>query len=72
MVRTRTTLKRALKLPEILLEIRKENGDFIFDGKGWGHGVGYSQWGAAILGKTETYDKILAFYYPNTDLVVKW
>lgn len=71
-VRTRTTLKRALKLPEILLEIRKENGDFIFDGKGWGHGVGYSQWGAAILGKTETYDKILAFYYPNADLVVKW
>lgn len=71
-VRTRTSLRRALKLPEILLEIKKEDGDFIFDGKGWGHGVGYSQWGSAILGKKEHYDKILAFYYPKADLVIKW
>jgi stage II sporulation protein D len=71
-VRTRTTLRRALKLPEILLEIKKENGNFIFDGRGWGHGVGYSQWGSAILGKKTTYDKILAFYYPNASLIQKW
>ena len=71
-VRTRTTLRRALKLPEILLEIKKENGNFIFDGRGWGHGVGYSQWGSAILGKKTSYDKILAFYYPNASLIQKW
>ena len=71
-VRTRTTLRRALKLPEILLEIRKENGNFVFDGKGWGHGVGYSQWGSAILGKKTSYDKILAFYYPTASLIKKW
>ncbi|MCD6293985.1 MAG: SpoIID/LytB domain-containing protein [Deltaproteobacteria bacterium] len=71
-VRTRTTLRRALKLPEILLEIKKENGNFIFDGKGWGHGVGYSQWGSAILGKKTSYDKILAFYYPTASLIKKW
>ena len=71
-VRTRTTLRRALKLPEILLEIRKENGNFIFDGRGWGHGVGYSQWGSAILGKETSYDKILAFYYPTASLIKKW
>ncbi len=70
--RTRTTLRRALKLPEILLEIKRDNGNFIFDGKGWGHGVGYSQWGSAILGKKTGYDKILAFYYPNAELVRKW
>ena len=71
-LRTRTTLRRALKLPEILLEIKQKNGYFIFDGRGWGHGVGYSQWGSAILGKNTAYDKILAFYYPNTVLEKKW
>ncbi|MFP4088609.1 MAG: hypothetical protein ACLFUL_17665 [Desulfobacteraceae bacterium] len=54
-LRTRTTLRRALNLPEILLEIKRTNGQFIFDGRGWGHGVGYSQWGSAILGKERSY-----------------
>ena len=71
-LRTRTTLRRALKLPEILLEIKRTDGQFIFNGRGWGHGVGYSQWGSAILGKKTSYDKILEFYYPNTSLVKKW
>ncbi len=72
-VRTRTTLGRALKLPEILLEIARNNdGDFVFDGKGWGHGVGYSQWGSAILGKSDSFDSILGFYYPNASLIKRW
>jgi len=71
-VRTRTTLRRALKLPEILLEIKRKNNHFIFNGRGWGHGVGYSQWGSAILGKKTSYDKILEFYYPNASLEKKW
>lgn len=71
-VRTRTTLGRAFKLPEILLEIKRENGQFVFDGRGWGHGVGYSQWGSAIQGKTSSYDEILAFYYPSASLEKKW
>lgn len=44
-------------------------GDFIIEGRGWGHGVGMSQWGAwqgAREGKT--YDQILAFYYPGATL----
>lgn len=71
-LRTRTTLRRALKLPEILLDIKRTDGQFIFNGRGWGHGVGYSQWGSAILGKKTSYDKILEFYYPNALLVKKW
>ena len=71
-VRTRTTLGRALKLPEILLDIKKENGSFVLDGKGWGHGVGYSQWGSAILGKESSYDEILSFYYPTASLIKRW
>lgn len=70
--RTRTTLGRALKLPEILLDIRKQGGRYEFDGKGWGHGVGYSQWGSAIMGKDTSYREILAFYYPGVALEKRW
>ena len=42
---------------------------FLISGHGWGHGVGMGQWGAegrAVDG--ETYDEILAAYYPGTVL----
>jgi stage II sporulation protein D len=41
----------------------------VFNGHGWGHGVGMSQYGAygyALHGAT--YDQILAHYYPGTTL----
>jgi SpoIID/LytB domain protein len=48
---------------------RAAAGDFVFTGRGWGHGVGMSQWGAWQAAKEGvTYDKILAFYYPGTTL----
>lgn len=43
---------------------------YVFDGGGWGHGVGMSQYGA--LGRAEagmTHAEILAFYYDGTELV---
>jgi stage II sporulation protein D len=42
---------------------------FVFEGRGWGHGIGMSQWGAegfAIHGWG--YRAILAHYYPGTRL----
>ena len=40
---------------------------FTLKGKGWGHGVGLCQIGAAVMGaKGYTYREILAHYYPNT------
>lgn len=40
-------------------------------GDGWGHGVGMSQYGAKALAENDyTYQQILAFYYPNTQLHV--
>ncbi len=42
---------------------------FVITGRGWGHGVGMSQWGA--YGYAEhgvAYGKILAHYYPGTKL----
>jgi len=36
-------------------------------GAGWGHGVGFSQWGAkALAEKGWSYRKILQFYFPGT------
>jgi stage II sporulation protein D len=42
---------------------------FVITGRGWGHGVGMSQWGAYGYAKRGvTYDRILAHYYPGTQL----
>lgn len=68
-----STIRRVLKLPEILFDIKRKEDKFIFEGNGWGHGVGYSQWGSAIMGgKGYSFDKILSFYYPDTELIKMW
>jgi stage II sporulation protein D len=42
---------------------------FVIKGRGWGHGVGLSQYGAFGLARQgTTYDRILAHYYPGTKL----
>jgi stage II sporulation protein D len=42
---------------------------FVIKGRGWGHGVGLSQYGAYGLARQgTTYDRILAHYYPGTTL----
>src|SRR5919197_1937374 len=40
---------------------------FVIDGRGWGHGVGLSQWGAEGCARHGwTAERILAHYYPGT------
>ncbi len=40
---------------------------FTLTGRGYGHGVGMSQWGASAMAEQgKTYEEILAFYYPGT------
>lgn len=42
---------------------------FVFEGKGWGHGVGLCQIGAAVMGDMGyNYQKILSHYYPGAYL----
>jgi len=42
---------------------------FVFQGQGWGHGVGLAQEGAfAMAHSGKDYRSILSFYYPGTDL----
>jgi stage II sporulation protein D len=72
-IRTRPVLTRSLKLPEILVNISKDKEYFIFKGNGWGHGVGYSQWGGAGMAKEgKRFQEILSFYYPGAELAKHW
>ena len=42
---------------------------FVIDGRGWGHGVGLSQWGAEGCARHGwSADRILAHYYPGTSI----
>ncbi|MGI6643623.1 MAG: SpoIID/LytB domain-containing protein [Bacillota bacterium] len=45
----------------------------VLTGKGWGHGVGLSQWGARAMALGGSpFSEILAVYYPDTVLDVWW
>ncbi|OGX06805.1 MAG: hypothetical protein A3G87_06990 [Omnitrophica bacterium RIFCSPLOWO2_12_FULL_50_11] len=57
------------RLRSLKADVEIENGRAKFRGFGWGHGVGFCQWGArgqAELGKS--YQEILQFYFPASDL----
>src|SRR5437773_865625 len=44
---------------------------FVIDGRGWGHGVGLSQWGAEGCARHGwTHEQILAHYYPGTSISI--
>ena len=52
-----------------LYAVQTEN-DIVFNGKGYGHGVGLSQYGAVNMAKEgKGYEEILQFYFPGTTLV---
>ena len=54
-------------------DVEKTADGFILHGKGWGHGVGLCQIGAAVMGDQGIpYDEILTFYYPHAELTKKW
>ena len=50
--------------------IKSSGSSFVFEGKGWGHGVGLCQYGTQNMAKSGSrwYD-ILRYYYPEIDLV---
>lgn len=51
-------------------ELPRDFGVFVFNGRGWGHGVGMSQWGAYNMAMNAySYEDILYYYYKNTKLV---
>jgi stage II sporulation protein D len=53
-------------------EVSFENGHIVFDGKGYGHGVGLCQAGAMGMAKEgKSYREILAFYFPSANVRVE-
>ncbi|MDD5592380.1 MAG: SpoIID/LytB domain-containing protein [Candidatus Omnitrophica bacterium] len=50
-------------------QVKVLDDDIVFEGLGWGHGVGLCQWGAYFMAK-EGYDykKILEYYYPGAQI----
>jgi stage II sporulation protein D len=52
-----------------MIKIKKSRGEFTFIGKGSGHGVGLSQWGAKGMAEAgRSYKGILKHYYPGTKI----
>ncbi len=67
-------LRRAAgRLPSTMFEVRGDDGEFLFVGSGYGHGVGMSQWGArAMAQRGADYREILAWFYPGARLRGDW
>ena len=66
---TGPALRKALGLRSACFTVQYQNGSFFFTTKGYGHGVGMSQWGARALAEQgQTASQILAHYFPGTQL----
>ena len=67
-----TDLRKLLgwsRLPSTNFTVSRENYDYIFSGKGYGHGIGLCQWSALEMAKEgKTYKEILNYFYPGTKL----
>ncbi len=56
-------------LPSSFFRIHKNGNEWILKGKGFGHGVGLCQIGAAVMAYSGyTYSEILQHYYPGSEL----
>ncbi len=65
-----TTFRKKLSLRSTDFEINYDNDEVTIKTKGYGHGVGMSQYGAnAMASLGYTYDEILKYYYKGINLV---
>jgi stage II sporulation protein D (peptidoglycan lytic transglycosylase) len=67
-----TDLRKLLgwkRLPSTKFTFSRRGGDLVFEGEGYGHGVGLCQWGAQEMAlEGRNYREILSFYYPGTTI----
>ncbi|MEW6600268.1 MAG: SpoIID/LytB domain-containing protein [Nitrospirota bacterium] len=67
-----TELRRVLgykELPSTQFSLARTGNTIVFTGKGYGHGVGLSQWGALEMARQgKNYREILSHFYPGTIL----
>ncbi|MDN5313522.1 SpoIID/LytB domain-containing protein [Biomaibacter acetigenes] len=57
----------------LLTSLRIEGDKVVMVGKGFGHGVGLSQWGANVMAKQgKSPEDIIRYYFKNVDVVKLW
>ncbi|MEW6214330.1 MAG: SpoIID/LytB domain-containing protein, partial [Nitrospirota bacterium] len=57
------------RLPSTNFNITRDGDSIIFEGKGYGHGVGLCQWCALEMAREgKNYKEILSFFYPGTTI----
>ena len=60
----------SLRSADFTLEYKKTDDKFIFSVKGYGHGVGMSQYGANLMAREgKSYKDILLWYYAGVDII---
>lgn len=65
-----TKLRSLFSLRSTAFSLEYSGGVFVFSVRGYGHGVGMSQYGAQLMAQQGSdYTEILAHYYPGTMLV---
>lgn len=64
----------AAKMRSTLLDSVSMSGDsIVMKGRGYGHGVGMSQWGAFILAQRgKSAEDIIKYYYSNVEIQKQW
>lgn len=64
------TVRTMFNLRSACFDIKYQNGNFIFTTKGYGHGVGMSQWGAHFYAEKQSwnFEKIICHYYKGVTL----
>ena len=66
---TGPALRKALGLRSACFTVQYQESSFLLTTKGYGHGVGLSQWGAKALAEQgQSAEEILAHYFPETEL----
>ncbi|MGB9715927.1 MAG: SpoIID/LytB domain-containing protein [Thermodesulfovibrionales bacterium] len=67
-----TDLRKALgwnRLPSTFFSISRDGDSILFEGKGYGHGVGLCQWSALQMAREgKNYKEILSFFFPGTTI----
>jgi stage II sporulation protein D len=59
------------RLPSTNFTLSRDNSTVVFDGKGYGHGVGLCQWSALEMARSGmNYRDILSYFYPGTAIQI--
>ncbi|WP_371376490.1 SpoIID/LytB domain-containing protein [Sporomusa aerivorans] len=57
----------------LVTQMTYEGGNFVFQGLGWGNGVGLCQWGAYTFAKEgKQAEDIIRYYYPGAEVKKLW